>query len=351
MIIRLAITAVFFSFFTASAAISQGFAGLGTTADGFAEVVPGKKIEFPRDFGAHPDYRIEWWYVTANLKAEDGTILGVQWTLFRQATKPGAAKSNWSSHEFWLGHAAITTTDQHLIAEKLARGGSGQAGARNDRLEAWIDDWRFSAQAGGQGLNLVAHGDGFSYNLQLSERGPKVLHGDAGFSVKSDQGQASYYFSHPFLEAKGSVTINGKTVEVTGAAWLDREWSSQPLASNQKGWDWFSIKFDNGDRLMLFGLRDDAGKNYRSGSWIDTDGTVTKLDGDDIRLTPTAYSDVKGHIVPTSWQVSILSRKTHLTVSALNPDSWMHTSIPYWEGPISVSGSHEAVGYLEMTGY
>nr|NIL95712.1 iron ABC transporter permease [Planctomycetales bacterium]NIP68225.1 iron ABC transporter permease [Planctomycetales bacterium] len=38
-------------------------------------------------------------------------------------------------------------------------------------------------------------------------------------------------------------------------------------------------------------------------------------------------------------------------VTALNPNSWMATLIPYWEGPVKVSGSHNGRGYLEMTGY
>ena len=48
-------------------AFAQGFAGLGTTAEGFAMPERGGLLQFPQDHGAHPDYRIEWWYVTANL--------------------------------------------------------------------------------------------------------------------------------------------------------------------------------------------------------------------------------------------------------------------------------------------
>lgn len=351
MSIRYVVLAICLSVTAFSGASGQGFAGLGTTADGFKQVVRGQPITFPADYGAHPNYRIEWWYVTANLKAQDGTVLGAQWTLFRQATKPGTSASNWSSNEFWLGNAAITTVDKHLVAEKFARGGSGQAGAKDNRLEAWIDDWQFAANADGDGLILSAHGEGFSYDLELAETGPIVFHGDNGFSVKSDQGQASYYFSHPFLTASGSVVIDGKPFEVSGHAWLDREWSSQPLASNQRGWDWFSLKFDDGERLMLFGLRDNDGKSYRSGSWISKDGTLTPLDGTDIRLTPKNHANIEGRDIPVSWRVSVISKAVELEVTALNSNSWMHTSIPYWEGPVVVEGSHKAVGYLEMTGY
>ena len=63
--------------------LAQGFAGLGSDADGFAVPTPQLAFDFPRDHGPHPDYRIEWWYLTANLTAADGTNYGLQWTLFR----------------------------------------------------------------------------------------------------------------------------------------------------------------------------------------------------------------------------------------------------------------------------
>src|SRR5258707_781268 len=70
-------------------ALAQGFAGLGMDASGFAPVIPGGIFVFPADHGPHPDYRIEWWYVTANLMDSAGVAYGAQWTLFRQATQPG----------------------------------------------------------------------------------------------------------------------------------------------------------------------------------------------------------------------------------------------------------------------
>ena len=69
----------------ASPLSAQGFAGLGTDAEGFSVPAEGFDFDFPTDHGPHPDYRIEWWYLTANLQAADGTAYGVQWTLFRSA--------------------------------------------------------------------------------------------------------------------------------------------------------------------------------------------------------------------------------------------------------------------------
>src|SRR5947199_7508752 len=110
------------------ASLAPGFAGLGGEANGFAAVVPGRGITFPADHGPHPDYRIEWWYVTANLADASGAAYGAQWTLFRQAMGPGAQQEGWANQQVWMGHAAVTRADTHRFAEKFARGGVGQAG-------------------------------------------------------------------------------------------------------------------------------------------------------------------------------------------------------------------------------
>ena len=121
---------------------AQGFAGLGQGAEGFATVVPGKVFSFPADHGPHPDFRIEWWYVTANLGDAGGAAYGVQWTLFRQAVRPGAQDEGWASQQIWMGHAAVTRADTHRSGETFARGGVGQAGVETNPFQAWIDYWQ-----------------------------------------------------------------------------------------------------------------------------------------------------------------------------------------------------------------
>lgn len=217
------------------AAMAQGFAGLGTEADGFTTPTEGYVFDFPSDHGAHPDFRIEWWYLTANLVAEDGTPYGAQWTLFRSALAPETTEG-WQDPQIWFAHAAVTSKDMHWTAERVARGGIGQAGVTADPFEAWIDEWQFSGPSFDD-LTVTARGSDFSYDLRLKAQGPLVFHGRAGFSVKSDQGQASYYYSQPAFDVSGTLTLPTGDVDVSGSAWLDREWSSQPLAEDQDGWD------------------------------------------------------------------------------------------------------------------
>ncbi|TFL17647.1 lipocalin-like domain-containing protein [Jannaschia formosa] len=322
-------------------AAAQGFAGLGQGGEGFALPAPDPVFDFPADHGAHPDYRIEWWYLTASLKDAEGTRYGIQWTLFRSALSPGGP-------QVWMGHFGITTPDAHYSGEKLARGGIGQAGVVPDPFEAWIDDWALAGPDLDR-LSLRAATGEAGYALALTATGPLVFHGADGFSVKSASGQASYYYSQPFYEVAGRLTLPSGPVEVTGRGWLDREWSSQPLEGDQEGWDWFSLHLEDGHRLMAFQLR--GGTPYTYASWIEPDGTLTPYAGDALTLEPLATSEVAGREVPTRWRLTLPAQDVDLEVSAVNPGSWQATLFPYWEGPVTATGSHAATGYLEMTGY
>jgi predicted secreted hydrolase len=334
-------------------AVAQGFAGLDQAAKGFALPIAGKALEFPRDHGAHPDYRIEWWYVTANLQGDDGADYGVQWTLFRTSLAPSSSQSEgWSSPQLWMGHAALTTKSQHFVAERLARGGVGQAGVSLEPFSAWIDNWQLQSKQSEDNSNvsMTASGKDFSYALQLNATGPLVLQGVNGYSVKSAQGQASYYYSQPSYQVTGTLNLPSGPVQVKGNAWLDHEWSSQPLAPDQTGWDWFSLHFDSGEKLMGFRLRD-KGAGFTSATWIADDGKPEAQSPGALRVTPLETASVAGRTVPIRWRVELPAQGVDVTTKPLNPNTWMATQIPYWEGPVRFEGSKAGKGYVEMTGY
>lgn len=367
-----------------SGSARTGFAGLGESVDGFAHARPGMSLSFPHDHGPHPDFRIEWWYLTANLEDERGEPLGIQWTLFRQAQRPrtddaraalaGAEAAPWATDQLWMAHVALSRGATHHVAERFARGSSvpqektlAQAGVTARPFRAWLDDWRLESLATGTSgdaldrLRLTARaedgGETFGYRLELDAEGPLVRHGDNGFSQKSADGQGSMYYSQPFYRVRGEVWLDGERVAVSGRAWLDREWSSQLLGADQTGWDWFSLHLDSGARLMAFRLRG-GGENsgdYLSGSWITPDGNITPLHGTGLALTPLESAEANGHRVPVRWHLSLPEKHLELEIAARHANRWMHTSVPYWEGAVSVSdaasGARRGEGYLEMTGY
>jgi len=328
---------------------------MGATADGYSLPERGHRLSFPRDHGAHPDFRIEWWYLTANLTGPDGKDYGAQWTLFRSALAPVDPDTGTPGKQAWMGHAALTSASGHRFAARLARGDIGQAGVTLDPFEAWIDDWQMASTAPPgvdplSVLTLHASGTDFAYDLSLAAEGPLVLQGDAGYSVKSAKGQASYYYSQPSYRVSGTITLPEGPVTVTGEAWLDREWSSQPLAGDQSGWDWVSLHLDDGTKLMGYRLRGVEG-DYTVGTWIGPDGEPVPLDEGALTMTPLATTEVAGRQIPTRWRITLPARNLDLTLDAIRNDAWMGTAFAYWEGPVHISGSHGGRGYLEMTGY
>lgn len=322
----------------------QGYGGLGRPAEGFDIPDRDTRLEFPADDGAHPDFRVEWWYLTANLVDGNGADLGVQWTLFRN----GLARGNptgWDNRQVWMAHAAATTKDAHHFEERFSRGGTGAAGVIAQPFEAWLDDWRFAQDP--QDVNafhLVAGSGDFSFDLRLGDDGTRVLQGTNGYSVKSPTGTASHYYSRPNYAVSGQMRVGPDTFEVTGTAWMDHEWSSQPLTSAQAGWDWFGLSLDDGGRLMVARVRGET--DFVFGSFIAPDGTVKALGPQDVVISPTGDGEVS-----TTWEIALPEYQLDLKISALNPASWTGRMFPYWEGPVKVTGSHSGHGYLEMTGY
>lgn len=335
-------------------AMAQDLSIMRDSGAGYAEVLPGTEIRFPEDHGPHPEFRIEWWYVTANLQGEDGAAYGAQFTLFRTLRAPGAPGAGWADRQSWMGHAAVTSANAHRHEERLARGGIGQAGVEGPPFEAWIDDWEMVSTDPARPfapLRLRATGPGFAYDLALETDRPMVLQGDRGYSRKSEQGQASHYASQPFFTAKGTIEIDGTAVPVTGMAWMDREWSSQPLAADQPGWDWLSLHLDGGEKLMVYRLRQTDGAHYITGNWIAPDGTTALLPPGSIVMTPQGNEEVAGRNIPVRWRVEVPSRGLAIETVPLNPQAWNGGLFSYWEGPVTFAGSHTGLGYLEMTGY
>lgn len=353
---------------------------LRRSPEGYSAVEPGRAFQFPEDHLPHEGYRIEWWYLTANLTSDTGEKYGIHWTLFRQSMSSDDNPGGWSSNQIWMAHAALSSPDGHVYEERFARGGIGQAGVSiqpEGNFEAWMDNWSLKGESTAPvpgSLNFTVNGTDVS--LQLAANTPWVLQGDKGYSQKSAQGQASYYYSQPHINVVGRLSEKlskklseepsedgseaREEVSLTGKAWLDREWSSQPLAPDQPGWDWLSIHLDDGNALMIYRLRQSGGEDWYSGSWISPGGESESLTPDDIVFEPLETTQVEtgeGEFrdLPLQWRVRLPGKKRQWTVTAANSNQWLDTAFPYWEGPVVVtdtgSGLSVGEGYLELTGY
>ncbi len=327
----------------------------------YPHVVPGVTLEFPKDEGAHPDYRIEWWYVTGWLDDGGPDPIGFQVTFFR--VRPGFAEANPSTFapkQILFGHAAIAepANDRLRHAERSARAGFDLAYAREGLVDVRIDDWTLRQQ--GPVYRADVSGDGFRMQLDLQAATAPLLQGDGGFSRKGPAPlAASYYYSLPHLSVVGTVTVDGRERRVKGEAWLDHEWSSDILGDEAAGWDWMGINLDDGGALMAFRMRNrNGGELWSAATLRSADGGVRTFKPDEVEWTPgrTWRSSRTGATYPVEWRVQVGTQSFAVTplMDDAELDSRSSTGTIYWEGPVRVtgsSGSPAGRGYLELTGY
>jgi len=338
-----------------------------TTPEGWALPQPGHTFAFPADHGSHPDFRIEWWYVTGQLGAGSGRRFGFQATFFRAAGPKGTQEDPaFGSGQVFLAHMALTdvANQRFLDEERLNRDG-WDAGAAAGRLDLHNGEWSLRESAGPDGMDLVGgvRADA-SFSLHLTPSKPLAVFGEDGVSHKgADPSAASYYLTFSRLAAAGRVSVGGDTLDVRGEAWMDHEISSSQLGEGQVGWDWVCIQLaDSRRELMLYRLRraDGSADAASSLQWVDASGrTITE---------------------PFTWQVSTAWKSprdraeypARVLLGTVDPATGKPVTFrieplvadqelanapgggPYWEGACRVLGpSGEAAGsaYMELTGY
>jgi predicted secreted hydrolase len=339
---------------------------LGGDAAGHQRAFEPRTFLFPRDHGAHPDYRNEWWYLTGNLESDDGRRFGYQLTLFRTALAPDSPEreSAWATRQAWMAHFALTDVEagRHHAFERFARGAIGLAGADSTPFRVWLESW--SIEAGGTSilpLRVRAEQSNVAIDLVLRDGKPFVLNGDAGLSRKGrEPGNASYYYSFTRLPSTGTVTVDGHRHAVSGASWIDREWSTSALAPGVSGWDWFAIQLDDSTELMVYRLRRDDGSTdpFSAGTFVDAEARTVHLGADDFAIDATAHwsSPVDDAPYPARWTLRVPSLDLSLDVAPVVADQEHTASFRYWEGAVDVTGSRAGNdvggrGYVELTGY
>lgn len=340
------------------------------TADSsFRFAQEGYHYEFPRDHGAHEDFRTEWWYYTGHLETAEGRRFGFELTFFRRGIAPDQVHtrpSRWSVDQLYLAHVAITDVSegQFHFRDRVSRSGLGKAGADSTQLHVWLDQWRAEASESDR-QTLDAQANGMALSLTLSPLKPLVIHGEQGISKKgAAAGQASHYYSFTRLKTSGTLTLGAKTYHVTGTSWMDHEFGSADLSADLVGWDWFSIQLADNRELMIYRLRraDGSSDPASSGTLVFPDGRTQHLSASDIQLTPldTWTSPASKATYPYRWQISIPSLGLSLNLTPLLADQELRTSrstqVTYWEGAVAVEGTErsQAVkgqGYVELTGY
>lgn len=333
----------------------------------WARATAPRPFEFPRDHGAHDDFRIEWWYYTGNLKSADGRRFGYQLTFFRTGLNyEPTSVSTWAVRDLYTAHFGVAdvSAKRHRFAERNRRAGVNQAGAKAGELCVWNGSWRVEQR--GESHHLSAASSDFAIDLKLTPTKGPVLHGRGGLSQKGPaEGNASYYYTLPRMRSEGTVTVAGQPVTVTGESWMDHEFSTSFLEEGQLGWDWFSLQLDDGAELMLYQMRREGGAvdDYSSGTYITAEGEPIHLEREDFVIEPTSQSwcsPKTGAEYPQAWRLLIPRLDLELSVRAAFGAQEMATGattgIAYWEGVVDTNGSVGGKpvagrGFVELTGY
>jgi predicted secreted hydrolase len=345
---------------------------------GFAQVLEPRVFEFPRDHGPHPQYRQEWWYVTGNLDSATGERFGFELTFFRFALAPEgvagsavptsagvapAVESAWRTGQIYMAHFAITDVarQRFRFTQKLSRGAVGLAGVRDPPLQVWVDDWSLgTVDPDGTHWHLRAAESGYELTLDAQALQQPVLNGDKGLSQKSsDRGSASYYYSIPRVSVRGRLLRDGRPVDVTGLAWVDREWGSGALGGNEQGWDWFALQLQDGSSLMFYALRNRDGRRdpHSAGTWIGAAGQSRPLSSDEVQIDVLDYwKNPGGDRYPARWRVRVPTAGIDVEVRPVLANQELTASTRYWEGAVDVTGADAGQktagrGYVELVGY
>lgn len=327
----------------------------------FATVLPDTPLVFPQDFGAHPAFRTEWWYVTGWLETPDKKPLGFQITFFRSATMHDPADpSRFAPKQLIIAHAALSDPTQGKLqqAQKSAREGFGLAYAKLGNTDDKLDDWHLKRDDNGNYQAEVRTRD-FLLHVTLTALQTPLLEGENGFSRKGPQPeQASYYYSEPQLRVSGTLIRRGNAQAVSGSAWLDHEWSSNMLDKQASGWNWVGANLDDGSAFMAFQIRSARGdKLWAHATLREQSGHTTQFAAEQVVFEPvrlwrssrtnaTYPVATRIHVGSTLWELAPLQDDQEL-------DSRISTGAVYWEGAVKLTrdGREAGRGYLEMTGY
>ncbi|MDX2437693.1 MAG: lipocalin-like domain-containing protein [Acidobacteriota bacterium] len=342
------------------------FAASCAAAGDWLEVAGPPELVFPRDHGAHPDYRTEWWYVTGLVDADDGRRFGFQVTFFRQGldpSEPETGSSRLRARQIVAAHLAVADISNQRFhhAERLRRSVGGLAGFSDTGLDVWLDDWEMKTdEAGVVSVQARDAATGVGVDFELRPQRELVLHGDRGYSRKgADEGNASAYVSWTRLAVEGQLEVEGSLLKIDGTAWFDHEWGTSQLGEGVAGWDWFSLRLDDGRDLMVYRLRraDGSADPRSSGTLVGPNGGVQRLDRDGVELEVLGWwqSPATGARYPVRWRLRVPDAGIDLEISSLltasELDGSATTGVVYWEGPVTAIGSTRGEGYVEMTGY
>ena len=349
------------------AATSPLLALAEVTAPSYPGVRP-RPLVFPRDFGAHPDYRTEWWYLTGWL-GTGVSAMGFQVTFFRsRVLHPDNNPSRFAPRQLMFAHAALALPNEGKLRHAEIAGRAGPAGASFETADTalQLSGWTLKRTSDDR-YQVYIPSDDFILELEATPTQAPVLRGEGGYSRKGPAPElASHYYSRPQLNVSAKVTLkntssSGRTAQqplnLTGSAWFDHEWSSSLLMTGAVGWDWIGVNLLDGSSLMAFRIRDAAGQSlFSEWDWRDAQGQVIEQH-QEVKWQPVGRWRSPRSLVeyPERFTLHVAGRTFTLEplMADQEVDARASTGGFYYEGAVELKENDKVLGrgYLELTGY
>jgi predicted secreted hydrolase len=328
-----------------------------------------RPVDLPLDEAPHGRLS-EWWYYTGHLRSGDGARFGFEFVVFR--AERGIFPPVWASH--------LALTDES--GERFLYVQRSEVGPQVDRSQA---DGGFDLSIRGGGVTpdgsvqrpeasawsmrgrdgedvLLAAADAFAIDLRLDAGArPAVLHDSIGW-VDFGPAGSSYYYSRTRLSAEGTLTVDGREMDVSGIAWFDHQWGDF-VAVGAGGWDWFAVNLDDGTDLMLSLIRDrDGDYPLVYGEFVAPDGSYRHLSRAEFEVAALGgWTSLRtGVTYPAGWQIAIPAEGLTIELEPILADQELDTrastGVVYWEGSQHVRARRDGQrlggeAYVELTGY
>jgi len=237
----------------------------------------------------------EWWYCTGFISDESGNLFSFQFTL---------ARVRIYMVQFHILMTALTDfqTQKHYYAQQPIFFGKNVTITSEKVGLNGAADMEFSDRE----LKLNMGDDDYSLSLKMNAVKSPVWHCDSGvlkMGVDNPK-ETTFYWSYTNLATSGILTLGEKEYKVSGKAWFDKQGGTYTLTSRWTNWEWFSMRFFDGEEIMLFSFPQDG---YRDGTYIEKSGYFRRLN--EYEITPLGFTEASGKRFSCGWKVEIKNTK------------------------------------------
>jgi predicted secreted hydrolase len=240
----------------------------------------------------------EWWYCTGYLTDETGRMFGFQFTLANltlyglkfQALLTSLTDYQTGRHYFEQG-TAFFGRNVTIAPDRTALG---------NRAEMIYGENPVTSKGH---MQLRMSGKNYELAVDMNAVKPPVWHCDKGvlkMGILDDPKETTYYFSYTNLASTGKLVLENQEFQLTGKSWFDKQGGTYTITDRRAGWEWFSMRFFDGEEIMLFAFPQD---DYYDGTSIEKSGKYRRLN--DYAIQPLGFTQAGGYKFSNGWKVTM----------------------------------------------